>query len=141
MKLIVSHLISSLSLFQVCYMHISFLPVQLFYITLPQLLFSFSTVANSVADCLLRKVDLRQFVEGGKKPSACSQQTQTLSAARCRPRLLQLPLTALYEAGLQPSLDLCKSYLLGSLLRSGRANVEGHQRSTSKSTALDRDYV
>lgn len=98
MKLIVLHLISSLSLFQVCYMHISFLPVQLFYITLFQLLFSFNTVANSIAGCLLRKVELRQFVQERPPPRLCatictssgSHQPQTLSASTCRPQTAKI---------------------------------------------------
>lgn len=95
-KLIV-HLISTLSLFQVCYMHIPFLPVQLFYITLFQPLFSFSTVANSVAGCLHRKVELRQFVQE-KKNNFCaticlsrgSHQIQTFSASPCRPQTAKI---------------------------------------------------
>lgn len=122
-------------------MHISFLPVQLFYITLPQLLFSFSTVANSVADCLLRKVDLRQCVEGVKNLLCAVSRHRLSLPLPADPRLLQLPLTALYEAGLQLSLGLSKSYLLGSLSRSGGADAEGDQRSTPKSSALDRDCV
>jgi len=131
-KLIVLHLISSLSLFQVCYVRTSFLPVQLFYITLFQLLFSFSTVANSVAGCLLRKVELRQFVQE-KKTTSVLQSAFLLAVTRHRlflspsvdPKQPKLPLTTLYEAGLQPSLDLWKSYLLGSILKSGGADVDG----------------
>lgn len=61
-EIIVLHLISSLSPFQVCYTYTSFLPVQLVYTALFQIVFSFSSVADSVAGCLLRKVELRQFV-------------------------------------------------------------------------------
>lgn len=112
-KLIALHLISSLSLFQVCHMHISFLPLQLFHITLVQLLFSFSTVANSVAGCLLRKVELRQFIQEKKNQTSVLRYTFLVAVSRhslfrpppVDPKQPKLPLTALYEVGLQTYAD------------------------------------
>lgn len=113
-------------------MRISFLPVQLFYITLFQLLFPFSTVANSVAGCLLREVELRQFVQGKKNPPVL-QYAFLVAVNRNRPFLPppvdpqqpKLPPPALHEAGLQPRSRLCKSYLLGSILKPGGGDADG----------------
>lgn len=101
-------------------MHISFLPAQLFYVTLSTPFF-LCAAADSVAGFLLRKVELRQFVRDNKNHSVLQYAFLVTVTRRrlfrppSRPQVAKITLSALYEAGMQPNFALCNPVSLAAL--------------------------